>query len=193
MPQRISYWLKQKEIYECELTNGEIFEPYFVIHRNSILYDEVFNGCLADKLSQVDNLRILNYTFKMLPDTFIVHLNHKSIKGYDDWCQGHDRGVRYKMKLDSFSAVAKKLKGLLVNDYYPHWLRGKYLCGGSFRIKRECERNEVIKSVINKRNNVYYLKVLLFVLIALFILCIVTLLRTKQGEKTKKINNFKKT
>lgn len=119
IPQNISYWLKQDNVYDCELSEKDFFEPYFVAHRNIPLYDEVFNGCFQDKLSHVSSLRVLRYKMKMLPDVFIIHLSHKDLKNYVNWCRGYTTGKRFQMRKSSSDAISRELMGFYENTHYP--------------------------------------------------------------------------
>ena len=120
--QNISKWATQDEIYNVTLSKGDYFEPYFVTHRSTMFYDEIFNGWGYDKLSQVESMQEAGHNFKMLPDTFMVHLNHGGLKAYTNWGTNFVRTKRYYLKDFSFRMLKLKFKGFLVNDYYPPWL-----------------------------------------------------------------------
>lgn len=117
--QNISYWLTQDKVYDCKLSESDIFEPYFVAHRDIPLYDEVFNGCFQDKLSHVNSLRELGYKMKMLPDVYIVHLHHRNLKKYVNWCRNYTIGKRLEMRKYSTYVISRELRGFLKNTHYP--------------------------------------------------------------------------
>ena len=122
--QKIPYWLTQNDVYDINLAGVPHFEPYFVAHRTTMLYDEVFNGCGYDKLAHVKNMIYLDYKFKMLPDVFIAHLDHSGIKNFVYWCTGYKPdGQRSQIRISEFNSVASNLKGLLVNNYQPPLLQ----------------------------------------------------------------------
>lgn len=162
-PQNISYWLEQNDIYECKVEKNHIFEPYFVTHRNSIMYDEIFNGCMYDKLSYANNVRTLEFKLNMLPDAFIVHLDHSALKNYSNWCRGYSIGKRYLLKENSFNVFSKNLKGLIANRYYPPWLRnGSTTEAGIYKNKN------VQKKIVEKRSMIKFLKTCLCLLVVVF-------------------------
>lgn len=189
IPQHIPHWLEQNEVYNCNITAGEIFEPYFVAHRNIVLYDEVFNGCLYDKLSHVDNMRYLGFKLKMIPDAFIIHLSHADLKKYQNWCYGYKLDKRYALKKNFFDAVSKGFKGLLENRYYPPWLSG---APGSIqakcsKVEEAYKLNSLTQKIEKARNQNQFMKALLVFFLALFAVAIVVCLNKKVNKRSNKL------
>ena len=170
-PQRISHWLQQDEVYDSNVKYGEIFEPYFVAHRNLIFYDEIFNGCFYDKLSHVDNVKYLGFRLKILPDTFIIHLDHGDIKNYKNWCRGYEAGKRLKLKNCSFWTTTREFKGILENRYYPPWLSNisNKIFTGCLDEKRVCGISALTHKLEKTKAQVRFLGTSLILSLILFV------------------------
>ena len=52
------------------------FEPYVVVKRDVIKYDNRFVGFGFSKVSHIMELAANEYTFVVLPNAFIVHMPH---------------------------------------------------------------------------------------------------------------------
>lgn len=79
-----SKWFGHKgvEIYPAKFERG--YEPFLVFHKLSTpKYDEVFEGRYYNKISHIWKLHQLQYTFNVLTDVFIIHLNHPKIRDKD--------------------------------------------------------------------------------------------------------------
>lgn len=187
LAQNVSYWLGQSEIYNSGVRPKDPFEPYFVAHRNIMFYDEIFNGCMFDKLSHMYNMRALGYKLKMVPDAFIVHLSHKALKHYHDWCSGYNTGPRYLMKKYSYEALAYRLKGFLRNEYYPPWLHNGTI-NTSLYERCKCENNaESQKRLEFAKSRVALLRSAfkLFTLLLVVLLAAFMVLTTKRNSEMK--------
>lgn len=169
-PLRIRDWLRKTEIYDIRISDREEFEPYYVTNRFSMFYDEVFNGWGFDKISHAYTVRGLKMPMKMLPDVIIIHLTHHPLKNYSEWDTGYKVCKRSKMKELSWKVVAENLKGFMVNDYYPPWLKKTPImeCG----IKSPCINNRLLEDVHELKERVESLrKVIAFVLVG-FVVCL---------------------
>lgn len=180
--QNFSKWAIQNETYDIIMSPGDYFEPYYITHRKSLMYDEIFNGWGYDKLSQVDSMLWTDHKLRMLSDTFIIHLDHSGLKNYTDWFPAFTRTMRYKMKDLSFKIFSRNMKGFLINTYYPHWLKNATvsdcsLSANPFRAKDLSEKLEF------ERENVMILKYCLKGMLGLWVLIIVLVnLRIKKRK-----------
>lgn len=148
-------------------------------HRNSIMYDEIFNGCSYDKLSYANNVRTLGFKLNMLPDAFIVHLNHSSLKNYSNWCRGYSTGKRLRLKMNSFNAFSKKFKGFIANRYYPPWLRNE----STTEVDIYKNKNVQMK-IVEKRSMIKFLKTCLCLLVVVFGFASYNFIQVIKGRET---------
>ena len=167
----IPKWLKKDKVYEVTLNKNKGFEPYFVTHRNAILYDEIFNGCGFDKVSQVHDMRAMGYKLKMLPDSFIVHLNHNDLNVSSSWCRNFARSIRYQMKTADSMQRHYKFPGLFANSYDVSWV-GNGRCRGI-----QC--NRLAASLKKSRGTVLALKFCFFTVLSVLIALVWTALKKK--------------
>lgn len=179
-----SKWLEEDNIYELELPKEIIFEPYFVTHRKTLLYDEIFVGCGYDKVSYAQSMRALDYKLEMLPETFMVHLHHNDLKNYSNWCKKYHRRMRYQLKRNISNAFDRELRGLLVNDYYPQWNDDVFSAKCPY--DSSCRGSNFQKKLIAVKNKVSYFKEFLYILLTIFGACVVVLSITfKKYESIK--------
>lgn len=175
-PQRILEWMTMNDTYELKIQGSGNFEPYFVVHRNTPLYDETFAGCYYDKLSHVNNMRYLRFKMMMLPDTFIIHLNHTDLGNYTDWCHDYKKlGNRYKLKTSTFEAMIRTFKGLLANPYYPPWL-GNMSSSVLRRCSKEeeaCDVNGFTLKIVKVRSQIQFLETSLVFFLIAFVVVVV--------------------
>lgn len=75
----------------------------YIGHRNVQLYDGTFVSWGFDKVTQIYGMNPLDYKLNVLPDLYIIHLNHMDIKGYKDWFSGHLRDKRHNLKIGTSS------------------------------------------------------------------------------------------
>lgn len=166
-PLKVMEWLKKTSIYNISLKPETIFEPYFVAHRDMQFYDEIFNSYGFNKLSQVYDMRNLEYKLKMLPDVFAVHIDHTSLNS-TDWFKNYGRLSRYNLKVGAFMARRKKLPGLLTNTYKPPLLAHKsnFTYGKLNQCTRECWANDF--DIATARRNMKGIQCAFFVGVILF-------------------------
>ncbi|EGC28356.1 hypothetical protein DICPUDRAFT_51901 [Dictyostelium purpureum] len=76
-PTNFPKWIEAKEPYEIEYK--WIFEPYLVFNRSeSLPFDERLKGYGFDKNSHAFSMAVEGFRFVVLPESFIIHVNHKS-------------------------------------------------------------------------------------------------------------------
>jgi len=80
-PTNYKKWYETEEQYSVNY--GVNYEPYFVVHRSAHLPPlwEHFFGYGYNKISWVKELAMAGYKFDILPESFIVHINHSSHSG----------------------------------------------------------------------------------------------------------------
>ena len=120
-----THWLKMDEIYNFTYSIKSQFEPYYVTHRNAQFYDETYVTWGFNKVTQIFDMNAVGYSMKVLPDVFMIHLNHSDIKGFKYWRTSYNFGGRHQLKIGTSTNRFQKLPGLLTNTYYPEWLRDK--------------------------------------------------------------------
>ena len=118
-----THWLKTDEIYNFTYPSKSQFEPYYVTHRNAQFYDETYVTWGFNKVTQIFDMNAVGYSMKVLPDVFMVHLNHSDIKGFKYWKGEYSYDRRHHLKVGTSTNRFQKLPGLLTNTYYPDWLR----------------------------------------------------------------------
>ena len=183
------YWLKQNKIYDISVNKRKNFEPYYVAHRGIMLYDEIFNGCGFDKLLHMNGMRKLGYRLKVLPDVFIVHLNHNSLKNYSDWCKGFSKSPRAQMKISSFYSTTSNLRGFLTNSYHPPWI--KNLTSKNLQVNpfTNSYMVDLWLETEKTRNNVDFLRKCLYFLLTL--LCLLLMICSVTHPKGKQLHEVK--
>ena len=67
-------WRDAKTPYQ--ITYQKQYEPYVIVKRRENYFDPQFAGFGKDKALFIDDLNTEGYTFKVLPDLFIVHYPH---------------------------------------------------------------------------------------------------------------------
>ncbi|KAM9980133.1 hypothetical protein ACTFIZ_006373 [Dictyostelium cf. discoideum] len=74
-PTNFEKWMDAVEPYEVEYK--WIFEPYLVFNKTqNILFDERLKGYGFDKNSHAFSMAVEGFHFVVLPDSFIIHVNH---------------------------------------------------------------------------------------------------------------------
>jgi len=91
-------WFASKEIEKMTFAGG--YEPYYIGPKSYPLFEEVFIGCGADKVSHPQELNDAGYQFYVLPEGFIVHLDSTGMG--TAWCRSW-AGGRNSMKWDMFT------------------------------------------------------------------------------------------
>lgn len=170
-PQNISKWMNKKGIYKVIMSRGDYFEPYFVTHRYTMLYEEMFNSYGYNKLSQVESMQKTGHSFKMLPDTFIVHLSHGTIKNYTPWDEQFSKNKRYMMKDNTFRAMKNFLPGLFVNSYYPSWLKKADILDCSSHLNPS--QRKFLTKVMLEKKKISFLKKSFWIGICILILLLI--------------------
>lgn len=176
-------WTKKDKMYEFHLPDKEVVEPYYVAHRNVQLYDETYITWGFDKVTQIYDMKSVGYKMIVLPDLFMIHLNHSDLKGFKNWEKGYLRDERHNLKIGTSVNRWTNLPGLLTNSFYPQWLKSnekripqcknggdKRLAG--LQIELEFTRNKV-KSI----------KSFFAILLGVFLFSLVTLLSVGFGWK----------
>lgn len=171
-------WSSKDSIYEFELPKKEVVEPYYIAHRNVQLYDETYITWGFNKVTQILDMKAVGYTMKVLPDTFMIHLNHADIKGFTNWESGYMKDERHNLKIGTSVNRWQNLPGLLTNSYYPPWLKSEFLstfsCINPINDQKLADlRNEL--SLFDDR--VRSLKVILVMLIVVLIGFILIIIR----------------
>ena len=117
------HWLKMDWVYNFKYPESSQFEPYYVTHRSAQFYDETYVTWGFNKVTQIFDMNAVEYEMKVLPDVFMIHLNHSDIKGFKYWKGLYTFDGRHQLKVGTSTNRLKKLPGLLTNTYYPPWLR----------------------------------------------------------------------
>ncbi|EFA86299.1 putative glycosyltransferase [Heterostelium album PN500] len=74
-PSDYNRWFETTVPYEVKYS--WIYEPYLIFNRNNTeLFDERFKGYGFDKNSHVFTMAVSGYRFIVLPNAFIIHINH---------------------------------------------------------------------------------------------------------------------
>lgn len=124
----VKKWMESDEMYEPVLSKKTFAEPYYLINRHIQLYDETFIAWGHDKVTQVYDMRAAGYKLKVLPDAYMVHLNHSDIKNYRKWNAKFNNGPRNRIKVGTAVNRRTALPGLFANTYYPEWLGDGIFC-----------------------------------------------------------------
>lgn len=117
----LTKWLKSTEIYDFNYNVLSSYEPYYVAHRNIQYYDETYVTWGYNKVTQLFDMNTVGYKVKILPDAFMIHLNHNDIKGFKSWNKGFKKEQRHHMKVGTSTNRWLQLPGLLINSYFPPW------------------------------------------------------------------------
>ena len=189
--QNISRWKNVNDTFEIVLGRGDFIEPYFVTHRYTMFYDEIFNSYGRDKATQLETMVDIGFKMKVLPDTFIVHLSHESLKNFPNWLTGFQFDKRYNLKDSTFETFFRAFKGIYANAYYPPWLKNidKELCllSNSTRLNDFQRMNAAMKGRVTLLKQ--SLGFMLSVLGALLIFMVVA----SKKDKERRGNDIKKT
>jgi len=92
-------WYKSTSVEQMRYASG--FEPYYIGPKTYPLFDEVFIGCGADKVSHPTALNAAGYAFYVLPTGFIVHIDSTGMGSA--WCKQWAGTKRAALKWESFS------------------------------------------------------------------------------------------
>ena len=164
-------WMKSRRLFELHLLDGAFYEPYYMTDRYTQLYDETFIGWGYDKVTQVFDVRRLGYKLKVMPDAYMVHLNHKDIKDYKDWNSGFKQTPRYNMKVGTSMSRREVIPGFLTNTFYPEWLKNTKACPkrSSNKLNTLYKKIDLLNASTIRYKNILYglMTVFAFVLIAL--------------------------
>lgn len=146
-------WSNKSEMYQFELPEMEIIEPYYVAHRNVQLYDETYITWGFNKVTQIYDMKSVGYKIMILPDVYMVHLNHSDIKGFKNWDKGYVHDERHNLKIGTSVNRWMNFPGLLTNTHYPQWLKSNFMasepCISPVGDHRLSELNSEIKFVGN--------------------------------------------
>ena len=166
-------WPEKDGMYEFQYPANESAEPYYVAHRDIQLYDETLVTWGLNKVTQIFDMNAVQYRMVVLPDVFMVHLNHASIKGFSYWKRGFRNDKRNGMKIVTAASRWKNLPGMLTNAYYPPWLRLKaqdiIYCNANDDNYIYNRLIEIRSKLDAARSNVKSFKVYLFALLCLSI------------------------
>lgn len=186
-PLRINHWITQNEIYDNDVKDSEIFEPYYVMYRYSAFYDENFNGWGFDKVSHAYTQRTLKRKLKMLPDVFAVHLDHSGLSNYSDWNISYNcEKIRTVMREMQWRVISNGFSGLMVNDYYPPWLKNKtsIMTPPPLSLTQGfCQEEHFIMLFTNVSNKISFMKSALFGLLGFWGVCLLALVSLCRAEK----------
>ena len=189
--QNIPKWKNMNGTFEIVLSKGKFIEPYFVTHRYTMFYDEIFNSYGRDKATQLETMVDIGFKMKVLPDTFIVHLSHESLKNFPNWFTGFKTDKRYELKGTTFKSFTKAFRGIYANAYYPPWLKNidEELCllSNSTRFNDFQRMNAAMKGRVTLLKQ--SLGFMLSVLGALLIFMVVA----SKKDKERRGNDIKKT
>ena len=112
-------WSEKNDMYDFKSLKREMTEPYYVAHRDVQMYDETYTTWGFNKVTQVFDMNATKYKMKVLPDLFMIHLNHASIKGFRYWRKGYKYDKRHNLKVGTSVERWRNLPGLITNAYYP--------------------------------------------------------------------------
>ena len=174
------HWFKEKDIYNFEYPQEAQFEPYYVSHRNIQLYDETYVNWGFNKITQIFDMNAVGYDMKVLPDVFMIHLNHSDIKGFKYWKGRYKYNERHQLKVGTSMNRIQKLPGLLTNTYYPPWLRnytGKVSCKYSSTEKLVALGNKIDST----RSTIRTYKFSIFTSMCIFIYLVITKTKKRPG------------
>lgn len=92
-------WFRETNIYSTHYASG--YEPYYIGPKSYPLFEEIFIGCGADKVSHPAELSSAGYSFNVLPTGFIVHIDSTGMGSA--WCRGWAGDRRSTLKWEAFS------------------------------------------------------------------------------------------
>jgi Glycosyl-transferase for dystroglycan len=82
-PCNYSHWYTATTLYN--ITYDYLFEPYTIVHKQGLPeYYPTFRGFAFNKMSFFMEAHYLGFQFQVLPDAFVVHMNHGGRKGRND-------------------------------------------------------------------------------------------------------------
>lgn len=182
-----THWLENDAIYNFSYPVKAQFEPYYVTHRNAQLYDETYVTWGFNKLTQILDMNAVGYSMKVIPDVFMIHLNHGDIKGFKNWRNKYRYDERHHTKVGTSMNRIQKLPGMLINTYYPPWLKNNMkalLCENYFGTQVLIQLRE---ELVLARSTVSIFKTFLLVFLCI-LACLVTILITHNTNElpTKK-------
>lgn len=170
----ISEWLESKEMYDFEYNISTSYEPYYVVRRNSQLYDETFVTWGYNKVTQIFDMNVVGYKMKILPDSYMIHLNHSDLKGFKYWFKGFKQDARNQMKVGTSINRWQNLPGLLTNTYFPPWLNRnatKITICEDYYSKDKLDMLE--NDIITIKQSIHTSKVIVISLMGVFVLLLV--------------------
>ena len=177
-----THWLKTDEIYNFTYPSKSQFEPYYVTHRNAQFYDETYVTWGFNKVTQIFDMNAVGYNMKVLPDVFMVHLNHSDIKGFKYWKGEYSYDRRHHLKVGTSTNRLQKLPGLLTNTYYPDWLidkSGLLSCNQQDRLERI---HDIATKVESAKSTVRMYKSLIIVLLCLLAGIIIVVFKNNSSQ-----------
>lgn len=168
-------WMKSSEVYELKLHDYSFVEPYYLTNRNIQLYDETMITWGYDKVTQVYDMRKVGYKLKILPDAYMVHLDHSDIKGYKGWIDNLGTNIpRESMKTGTADNRRIAFPGLFTNTYYPEWIWDPCFSG------EETRRNEIIfKKKQSIHGSIRFYRTMLYLLVPAFAVILLAALHKK--------------
>ena len=89
------------------ITYDYLFEPYTIVHKQGLPeYYPTFRGFAFNKMSFFMEAHYLGFQFQVLPDAFVVHMNH--IYGFKGGRKGrNDKGGDSKYVKEDFRKYLK--------------------------------------------------------------------------------------
>eukprot|EP00543_Licmophora_paradoxa_P017554 CAMPEP_0202473784 /NCGR_PEP_ID=MMETSP1360-20130828/91982_1 /ASSEMBLY_ACC=CAM_ASM_000848 /TAXON_ID=515479 /ORGANISM="Licmophora paradoxa, Strain CCMP2313" /LENGTH=255 /DNA_ID=CAMNT_0049100845 /DNA_START=211 /DNA_END=978 /DNA_ORIENTATION=- len=82
-PTQYKKWISSEQMYTIEY--HYLFEPYVIAHRQGLpQYFPEFRGFANNKMTWFVEAHLLGYKFEVLPQHFVVHMNHSGRKGRSD-------------------------------------------------------------------------------------------------------------
>ena len=173
-------WFKNKDVFELHLSGDSTFEPYYMTNRFIQLYDETFITWGHDKVTQIKDMRSLGYKLKVMPDAYMVHLNHKDIKGYTDWSTGLNKEPRYRLKVGTSSGRREAIPGFFTNTYYPEWLKNT----NTSDKESSGTTNEVLKEILSTKSYIAQYKSLLYGLMTIYTFILIALINAIRQRRS---------
>ncbi|GAM29109.1 hypothetical protein SAMD00019534_122850, partial [Acytostelium subglobosum LB1] len=73
-PTKVDVWVNSTKAYDVKY--GPHWEPFGVIHRSAIGFDQRFAGYGWDKVSHIYYLHLLEFRFMVLPEAYMIHMEH---------------------------------------------------------------------------------------------------------------------
>eukprot|EP00026_Physarum_polycephalum_P004396 Phypoly_transcript_04415.p1 GENE.Phypoly_transcript_04415~~Phypoly_transcript_04415.p1 ORF type:complete len:623 (+),score=88.37 Phypoly_transcript_04415:126-1994(+) len=98
-------WYRSTDIYPMAFAGG--YEPYYIGPKSYPLFEEIFIGCGADKVSHPSELNSAGYKFNVLPQGFIVHIDSTGMGSA--WCRGWAGNARSTMKWEAFTVKTSRI------------------------------------------------------------------------------------